>query len=68
MQKVLTVQVVQDFVNVLVLSNLLNDISDAVCIQTISGSGIREVIPRHLLNKTPIKVNITNCEITKNAK
>ena len=62
-----TVNIIQDFMETFVLSNLFNNLRYGVC-------GAHEHLPhrteiiRHSLKPTPMRVNMTNCEITKNAK
>src|SRR5579863_1689695 len=62
-----TVDVIQDFLETLVLPNLFNNFRYRVCGQH------QHLLPRtgknqHILKTTPMTVNMISCEITKNAK
>ena len=64
--KLLTVEVLHDLLEALVLADLRNNFLDAIC--TNIRQQVRLVKGTNLLNITPIKVKMTNCEMTRKAK
>lgn len=66
--KDLTVEVLQDFVQTLVLSDLRNDLFHAVYMRERSEIDMKWHHQQNVLNMTPMRVKTISCEITRNAK
>ena len=65
----LTVQVLDDVVEAFMLSDLSNNLSDGVCESHTCLARFRGARHQaHVLNTTPIKVKMTNLDMTKKAK